>query len=223
MFFEIANEYKKLNKSWKFNKYYWGGALIIFILLNIISRILENSNIAVFYTFYIFFFIYIFIYLCIDFTITIKNLKINYKKSLLNLLYLYIKENTKSPINDLAKILANHNFKTKADLKLAIDFYNEQRPFKVEADFIAWIISITAVITSLVQIAYDKDSKIINLSKLLAIFQTTMGFVIITIISVFVLKRIINYIFIPKKELYSRLSQDIAYIYLNFEKYRKLL
>ena len=223
MFFEIANEYKKLNKSWKFNKYYWGGALIIFILLNIIFRIFENPNITIFYTFYISFFVYIFIYLCIDFIITIKKLKINCKKSLLNLLYLYIKENTKSPIDDLAMILANHNFKTRTDLKLAIDFYNEQRPFKAEADFIAWIISITAAIASLVQMAYDKDSKIIDLSKLLVIFQTTIGCVIITIISVFVLKRIINHIFIPKKELYSRLSQDVAYIYLNFEKYRKLL
>ena len=68
-------------------------------------------------------------------------------------------------------------------------------------------------------IAYDNETKTIDYQKISIILGSTIGYIIYLLIPIICFKLIINSLLLPKKKIQSQLSEDISYIYLNFNKY----
>lgn len=219
MFKNIEKNYKKNLRENKFNKYYW----FIAISLMIISSVFKMPNNVKPYFIYISLFILVIGYFIVDFFKVIKKDKLKDKTPILILFNAYIKEIESQNVNNLILLLKQYNFRTKNDLKLAIDYYNSEKPLKVESDYLGWIVSIALTLSSFIEIAYNNETQTIDMTKISIILGSTAGIIIVFIIPIIIIKLVINRIIIPKKRLQSNLSEDLSYIYLNFDKYKNQL
>ena len=219
MFKSIEKKYKNNLRESKFNKYYWTIALTLMI----ISLIFKIPNNIKAYFIYISLFILVIIYFGIDFVKITKNYTINKKITFLDKFKIYIKEVENQNINNLISLLKQYNFKTKNDLKMAIDYYNSEKPIKVESNYLVWIGSIALTLSSFIEIAYNPETQAIDITKISVILGSTTGIIIVFLIPIIFFKFFINGVVIPKKRLQSNLSEDLTYIYLNFDKYKNQL
>lgn len=219
MFKSIEKKYKNNLRESKFNKYYWTIALTLMI----ISLIFKMPNNIKAYFIYISLFILVIIYFGIDFVKITKNYTINKKITFLDNFKIYIKEVENQNINNLISLLKQYNFKTKNDLKMAIDYYNSEKPIKVESNYLGWIVSIALTLSSFIEIAYNPETQAIDITKISVILGSTTGIIIVFLIPIIFFKFFINGVVIPKKRLQSNLSEDLIYIYLNFDKYKNQL
>src|SRR5699024_8436490 len=136
---------------------------------------------------------------------------------------IYIKEVENQNINNLISLLKQYNFKTKNDLKMAIDYYNSEKPIKVESNYLGWIMSIALTLSSFIEIAYNTETQAIDITNISDIIVSNKIIIIVFLIPIIFLKFFINTVVIPKKILQSNLSEDLTYIYLNFDKYKNQL
>ena len=219
MFKNIQKNYKKNLRENKFNKYYW----FIAISLMIISLVFKMPNNIKPYFIYISLFILVIGYFIFDYFKVTKKSKFKDKTKFSDKLKNYIHETEKENINNLVLLLKQYNFRTKNDLKLAIDYYNSEKPLKVESDYLGWIVSIALTLSSFIEIAYNPETQTIDMTKISVILGSTAGIIISFIIPIIIIKIVINGIIIPKKRLQSNLSEDLSYIYLNFDKYKNQL
>ena len=152
-----------------------------------------------------------------------KNINIKKKISFIDKLKIYSNEVKKQNFNKIIQLLRKYNFKTKNDLKLAIDYFNGEKPIKIESDYLGWIVSISLTLSSFIEIAYNNEMQTIDTTKISVILGSTLGIIIGFLIPIIILKLIINNLFISKKAIRSNLSDDLSYIYLNFNKYKNQL
>ena len=152
-----------------------------------------------------------------------KIINIKKKINFIDKLKIYSNEVKKQNFNKIIQLLKQYNFKTKNDLKLAIDYFNSEKPIKIESDYLGWIVSISLTLSSFIEIAYNNETQTIDTTKISVILGSTLGIMIGFLISIITLKLIINNLFISKKTIRSNLSDDLSYIYLNFNKYKNQL
>ena len=220
MFENIEKEYKKNSKERKFNTFYWTCILIIIILTNFLSKAFNNFNSIKSYVMYILIFIAIITYFIVDYKISMKKLKINKKEKVINKLKKYANYNHQKSIDDLVESLANYNYKSKDDLKIAIDYFNCKCPVKIESSFIGWIVSAALTLSSFAELAYDANSKTIDYDKMFVILGSAIGFIICFLIISLFIKLIINSVILSKTKIQSQISADLSFIYLNFDEYK---
>ncbi|MBR3210965.1 MAG: hypothetical protein IKF71_03385 [Bacilli bacterium] len=218
MFERIEKEYKKNSKEVKFTKFYWISAIISTIVFSTakIDNNIKNYN-------FITIIILVIAYLLIDYNKTIKkNVKANKNKFIDNFkAYLHILKS--GNLNNLITLLKKYNFKTKNDLKLAIDYFNSKRSIKIESSFWGHIISALVSIASILAVAYDPINQKIDYTKISIIYGTSIGYILIAIVPIIIIKLIINNIAFSKEKLHLELSDKLSYIYINFDKYKNQL
>lgn len=219
MFKDIEKNYKKNLRETKFNKFYW----IISFLLIIGSSLLQISDNVKPYFIYTLLFIFVIGYFIINYINTMKNVKFKKKMNIIDKFKIYSNEVEKQNFNNIVLLLKQYNFKTKNDLKLAIDYYNSEKPIKVESDYLGWIVSIALTLSSFIEIAYNNETQTIDTTKISVILGSTLGILLGFLVPIIIFKIIINKLFIPKKTIRSNLSDDLSYIYLNFNKYKNQL
>jgi len=219
MFKDIEKNYKKNLRETKFNKFYW----ITSFLLIIGSSLLQISDNVKPYFIYTLLFIFVIGYFIINYIKTMKNINIKKKINIIKNLKMYAIEIEKQKFNNIILLLTKYNFKTKNDLKLAIDYYNSEKPIKIESDYLGWIVSIALTLSSFIEIAYNTETQSIDTTKISIILGSTLGILVEFLVPIIVFKIIINKIFISKKTIRSNLSDDLSYIYLNFNKYKNQL
>ncbi len=223
MFEQIEKEYKNSSKENKFNKFYWINALLTFIVASVLS-IKDNNYYLIRYIFvFSWIVITVILYFYFDYVKTMKKIEVKKVNKYLSYINLYIKYNENEHINNLITILSKYNYRTKNDLKLAIDYYNGKQPIKVESSFLAWIVSTALTISSFIEIAYDSETKTLDYQKISIILGSTIGYMICIFIPILFFKLLINSIILSKKKIQSQLSEDLSYIYLNFNKYKSKL
>lgn len=219
MFKDIEKNYKKNLRETKFNKFYW----ITSFLLILGSSILQISDNIKPYFIYTLLFIFVIGYFIINYIKTMKNVNIKKKINIIEKLKIYSSEVEKQNFNNIILLLKQYNFKTKNDLKLAIDYYNSEKPIKVESDYLGWIVSISLTLSSFIEIAYNTETQAIDTTKISVILGSALGIIIEFLIPIIIFKIIINKSFTSKKTIRSNLSDDLSYIYLNFDKYKNQL
>lgn len=219
MFKDIEKNYKKNLRETKFNKFYW----ITSFLLILGSSLLQISDNIKPYFIYTLLFIFVIGYFIINYIKTMKNVNIKKKINIIEKLKIYSSEVEKQNFNNIILLLKQYNFKTKNDLKLAIDYYNSEKPIKVESDYLGWIVSISLTLSSFIEIAYNTETKVIDTTKISVILGSALGIIIGFLIPIIIFKIIINKSFTSKKTVRSNLSDDLSYIYLNFDKYKNQL
>lgn len=219
MFKDIEKNYKKNLRETKFNKFYW----ITSFLLILGSSLLQISDNIKPYFIYTLLFIFVIGYFIINYIKTMKNVNIKKKINIIEKLKIYSSEVEKQNINNIILLLKQYNFKTKNDLKLAIDYYNSEKPIKVESNYLGWIVSISLTLSSFIEIAYNTETQAIDTTKISVILGSALGIIIGFLIPIIIFKIIINKSFTSKKTIRSNLSDDLSYIYLNFDKYKNQL
>lgn len=219
MFKDIEKNYKKNLRETKFNKFYW----ITSFLLILGSSLLQISDNIKPYFIYTLLFIFVIGYFIINYIKTMENVNIKKKINIIEKLKIYSSEVEKQNFNNIILLLKQYNFKTKNDLKLAIDYYNSEKPIKVESDYLGWIVSISLTLSSFIEIAYNTETLAIDTTKISVILGSTLGIIIGFLIPIIIFKIIINKSFTSKKTIRSNLSDDLSYIYLNFDKYKNQL
>ncbi len=223
MFAKIEKEYKKLSKGRFFTIYYWCSVLLTLLLTTLFSYIFENFNAIRYHFTYFTLFILVFIYFYIDFMNVIKFLNVKKSEMLFIKIKKYINYNKDNYIDKLLTILKLHNFKTKSDLKLAIDYYNQKQPIKIDPNYLSWIVSIAITISSLVELAYNDTTQMIDFNKITIIFNISLQYTFIISISFLSAYWLIRLVFLPNKKVYSNIIDDLSYIYLNFNKFKSKL
>lgn len=219
MFKDIEKNYKKNLRETKFNKFYWTTSFSLILS----SSLLQISDKDKPYFIYILLFIFVIGYFIINYIKTMKNINIKKKINIIKKLKMYAIEIEKQKFNNIILLLTKYNFKTKNDLKLAIDYYNSEKPIKIESDYLGWIVSIALTLSSFIEIAYNTETQSIDTTKISIILGSTLGILVEFLVPIIVFKIIINKIFISKKTIRSNLSDDLSYIYLNFNKYKNQL
>jgi len=219
VFKDIEKNYKKNLRETKFNKFYW----ITSFLLILGSSLLQISDNIKPYFIYTLLFIFVIGYFIINYIKTMKNVNIKKKINIIEKLKIYSSEVENQNFNNIILLLKQYNFKTKNDLKLAIDYYNSEKPIKVESDYLGWIVSISLTLSSFIEIAYNTETQAIDTTKISVILGSALGIIIGFLIPIIIFKIIINKSFTSKKTIRSNLSDDLSYIYLNFDKYKNQL
>lgn len=219
MFKDIEKNYKKNLRETRFNKFYWTTSFLLILS----SSLLQISDKVKPYFIYALLFIFVIGYFIINYIKTMKKINIKKKINIIKKLKIYSNEVKKQNFNNIILLLKQYNFKTKNDLKLAIDYYNSEKPIKVESDYLGWIVSISLTLSSLIEIAYNSETQTIDTTKISVILGSTLGIIIGFLIPIIIFKIIINKLFISKKTIRSNLSDDLSYIYLNFNKYKNQL
>lgn len=219
MFKNIEKNYKKSLNETKFNRFYWTTSFLL-IFSSSLLKIPDNVKP---YFIYVLLFIFVIGYFIVNYIKIMKNINIKKKISFIDKLKIYSNEVKKQNFNKIIQLLRQYNFKTKNDLKLAIDYFNSEKPIKVESDYLGWIVSISLTLSSFIDIAYNNETQTIDTTKISIILGSTLGIIIEFLIPIIILKLIINNIFISKKTIRSNLSDDFSYIYLNFNKYKNQL
>lgn len=216
MFQDIEKQYKKNFKERQFNLFYWRIAIILITLYICFQNILTIE-----FLIFIILFPLIIIYFVIDYFKTTKNAK--KVKGFKNHIILYADECRKQQLNNLIASLKIYNFRTKNDLKLAIDYFNSQKPIKVASSIPGWIVSTSLTLASFVEIAYDKDTKSIDYTKISAILTPTLGIILFCIIIFLFIKLTFKFSYFSQESIQSSLADDLTYIYINFNKYKNQL
>lgn len=219
MFKNIEKIYKKNLRETRFNKFYWTTSFLLILS----SSLLQISDKVKPYFIYALLFIFVIGYFIINYIKTMKKINIKKKINIIKKLKIYSNEVKKQNFNNIILLLKQYNFKTKNDLKLAIDYYNSEKPIKVESDYLGWIVSISLTLSSLIEITYNSETQTIDTTKISVILGSTLGIIIGFLIPIIIFKIIINKLFISKKTIRSNLSDDLSYIYLNFNKYKNQL
>lgn len=217
MFQEIEKDYKMQLKENKFNKFYWISAIILIAL----TTIFKNFFINKYYIIYIILGILLIIYFIFDYKKTLKNIKLS--NNIIKNLKIYVNQIHVGRINCLINNMKKYNIKTKNDIKLTIDYYNNKQPIKVESSYLSWIVSSVLTLSSFVQIAYDSEKQILDYTKISIILESSLGIIICFLVPTIIIKSIISSIIFSKEKLHSDISEDLTYIYFNFNKYKNQL
>lgn len=219
MFKTIEKDYKRNLRETKFNKFYW----ITSFLLILSSSLLQIPDNIKPYFIYVLLFIFVIGYFLINYIKTMKKVNIKKKINIIEKLKIYNNEIEKQGFDKIILLLKQYNFRTKNDLKLAIDYYNSEKTIKVESDYLGWIVSIVLTLSSFIEIAYNAENQTIDTPKVSVILSSTLGILLGLLVPIIIFKIMINNIFISKKTIRSNLSDDLSYIYLNFNKYKNQL
>lgn len=218
MFENIEKEYKKNSKEVKFTKFYWMCATIS---TGVFSTIRINNNFRNYN--FITIILIVIAYLVIDYNKTMKRNTKYSKSKLIDNIKAYLHILKSGNLNNLILLLKKYNFKTKNDLKLAIDYFNSKRSIKIESSFWGHIVSTLVSIASIISIAYDPITKKIDYNKISVIYGTSIGYMLIAIIPIIMIKLIIDNTAFSKEKLHTELSDKLSYIYINFDKFKNQL
>ncbi len=131
----------------------------------------------------------------------------------------YAKADEKLRLRGLVASLAENNFRTREDLKLAIEYFEQQRPVTAKTGVLEWVLSIAIALASVVAIAYNDEQHMVDNLKLLGIIGPTLQIVLMVVVPMFVVGILARNVFFSQAKIDSILIEDLAYIYVNFDKF----
>lgn len=141
--------------------------------------------------------------------------RFNKDVSLINKIELCLQRDiNKEDIYEFIKILKYYNIKTKKDLELIINCYQNKKTFKVSNGFfsnLSLLFSIAAFLTAI----YNNETDTFSI-YLLIIY---MLFAFLLVIAFFIINITVTYWKKYHNELYIEIENNLLYIYLNFDKY----
>ncbi len=212
MFEELEKKYIKSSPDYKFRTLYWIYSIFILGIITTLRFLINYSLLLSIILELLLLLLFVLLY----YKYTLKKLKI--KASFLPKINDYTYAINKQDIEILKNLLKSYNIKKKDELNAVIDYYKNKQYVKMDTSFFAWIPSAAITIASLIQIAYDPIEKTIDETKLNIIFSSTLGYTISIILIIFVFKTTINIFIIPKKQIYTKIYNNLLYIYFNNKK-----
>lgn len=218
MYRDIEREYKKINPEEKFNRYYWKWSLVVGSLYILFYSLIPSVR-PFSFLIYIIIFALAILYYVKDINEALKTE--GRKKKFSEKLNLYKEHQQQNTRANLLTLLMKHNIKSKSNIKLIIDYYNAKRPIAIQSSPLGWFLSLVIALASFIEIAYDSQTSSIDYTKISIIFSSAIGMCIVSGMIVIFIKIAINSVILQKKRVYSELEEDLTYIFLNFDKFKK--
>ena len=206
MYKKIEKEYKKSSEEYKFNRYYWICSFTLTLIYAVIKNFydLRSYYILLFLTFLII------VRLIINF---IKETK-GKKKTIKEKIHRYLEKSNNCQKDILNDLLKKYNFKEKDEIKMMIFHFENCKSIKIESSLMSWVLTVSISIASFLEIAYDDTTNSINYSKLNVILNNTAIICIYLLLSLMILKTIIDQ-FSRNNNTKDSLIEDLTKIYLN--------
>lgn len=145
------------------------------------------------------------------------------KNSLKKLLYVYVQNLNMITSDRLVKTLKENNINSKDKIKILINYYNRKEPVNTKTSIVELITNFFITIASIVVIAYNDVTGIIETNRFINVISFTFFIVVITGVLTLAIKLIFRSIFFPKEYFNSSLLEELTYIYMNYEEYEAKL
>ena len=216
MYNNLEKAYKKIDPEQQFFKYYWKWAIIVIIIGSLISSIFKVKTWAVITIIIISLIIIVLSYEHKNYKIYKK--KINHNSKLFDRILQYLNKGDEEQIEGLVQILKQQNIINKNDLLLLIDHYNKNKPISMKTTIWNGITSI-AITTASFMVIFVNDKNEIDYSKLSAL-MIPLAIMILTIIGIYVIIKAFFFLKGTKESFYSRLEEQLTYIYINYNHYK---
>lgn len=144
-------------------------------------------------------------------------------KSFATKLTAYYRADDQRRIDNLLDDLARHRINTKDKLSLTLSYFQSRLPSETKPNLLGWVLTAVITLSSIVIVAYDSSIGTINLHRLISVFGSTAVVALIILTPVIIAKIISTAMSISRNKVDSSLVEDLAYIYVHFEKYQARL
>lgn len=212
----METKFKKNNPYRIYEVGYWLYYFILNIVVDILNAKLKINNFILVITTSLFFILSISLF--IYFKIKINYGKKEFKKyGFMKLLKKYVQELNTLITKNLIIILKENNVNSKDKIKVLLDYYIKKEPSNAKPNLAEMLASVFVTIASIVVIAYNDVTGVIDLNKLYNIFSSTIVITLVLISIGFIIKSI----FFPKES--SSLLEELTYVYMNYEEYESML
>lgn len=223
----IEKEFKKDNPYKKYRIAYWINFFALVIITNLLNIIFKINNCFLAFITSLLFLISVFTFIYWKIKKSYNKCefkkygfkKYGFKKSLKK----YIQNLNATITRNLINTLKENNINSKDKIKILIDYYNRKEPINTKSNFTSVIADFFITIASIVVIAYNDVTGIIETNKFINIISFTFLIAAITIILTLAIKLIFRSIFFPKEYFNSSLLEELTYIYMNYEEYEAKL
>ncbi len=145
------------------------------------------------------------------------------RKSVIERLVEYFREDDKLRVKNLLVDLKRHGVQTREEIKIALDYYERKQPVQTKTGILEWVLSIAVALVSIVVVAYDEASATVDMEKLFNILKPTLGLIVAIIVPIVVAKMVVNFLAVPRAKLDSILVEDLAIIYMQYDKFEDKL
>lgn len=145
------------------------------------------------------------------------------RKSVIERLVEYFREDDKLRVKNLLVDLKRHGVQTREEIKIALDYYERKQPVQTKTGILEWVLSVAVALVSIVVVAYDEASATVDMEKLFNILKPTLGLIVAIIIPIVVARMVVNFLAVPRAKLDSILVEDLAIIYMQYDKFEDKL
>lgn len=217
MFNELEREYQKGLSERRFWNYYGIRAAGIVVIATVCTLVFNVNSWIIAVLTALMLFIFVGRFFSIDMQRVIGHKKI--PRSYLARLQAYAVADQELRIANLLKSLKRNHLIQKDDLRLAIAFFEHNRPVTTKTGLLEWILSIAVTLASVVAIAYDDNLHAIDMTKLLGILLPSVRIALSILVPVLAIGFISNRIFFSKSKIDTILIEDLAFIYVNYDRF----
>lgn len=224
MFSEIEREYRKNVQEERYLTYYVRRAIPITIIAIILSLVFRKLYLII----YIITIVMLIGLAAVFFIRDVRKMDettraLRRKRGIKIQLKNYFENENVKRINGLIKALSGHGVSTRADLEVVLDFFESRLPATNKPNLIHWILTALVTIASIAIVTYDEVTSTINVHKFLNAFISALVVAVMCITPILVFK-VANYLMTKfRNQVDTILVEDLAYIYINFEKYQEEL
>lgn len=224
MFRKIEKEYKKGLQQKRFVAYFWPGATLVVVLAIVFALVFGSAQWIVYGCAVVVFLILVASFFVWELRRAIKTFpSVRDSKGLSAKIAAYHLADDKKRLDNLIDDLARNNICTKDNLKITLDYFQSRLPSVTRPSVLGWVLTAVITLSSIVIVAYDDSIGTISLHRLIPIFGSAIVVALI-ILTPFIIVQIISAsLSISRNKVDATLVEDLAYIYVHFEKYQARL
>ncbi len=225
MFNEIEKEYKKGLQQRRFFRYYWPRAIILVIITLALDFGLKVNRWLIYGGMVILLIALVIVFFVRDYRRGVRQVgsekvRSTARKKRYKLLLKYDDE---IRINNLIEDLRKHNLTTRSDIEMAMNYFERNRPVNSKPNLLEWTLSIAVALSSIIILAYDEETGMIDTGKFISTFGSTLVIAQVFLTPAIVAKIISASIAARRTKVDDFLVEDLAFLYVNYEAFRKRL
>ncbi len=224
VFSEIEKEYKKGLQQKRFLTYYWPFAVVIVVIAVILDFVFNFNRWLVYCCAVVALLAAVIGFFARESRQASRSFQaVRDGRGMLAKMKAYFAADDERRLANLIDDLAQHHICTKDDIALALDYYQKRLPDNSRPNLLSWVLTAMITLVSIVVVAYDDSIGAINVAKLVPIMISAFMATLI-ILTPFIIAKIISAIISSSRnKVETILVEDLAYIYINYERYRRQL
>lgn len=224
MFSDIEREYKKALQQNRFFAYYWPKVILVVIIAVICDLALGVNRWMVYGCLVLLLVVLVGLFFVREFYVAHRTIKqVHESKGIIAKVQAYIAADDALRIRNLAIDLAHHGIHTKADLELALGYYQSCLPGNSRPNLLEWVLTAAVAVSSVIIVAYDDAMGTIDTKKLISVFGSTLAVALIILTPFIIAKLISASISRSRNKIDTSIVEDLSYICVHFEQFRPIL